>query len=698
MKPQTLLVDFDPNRLFQMQVQKSLFYNVNIENRGNALLEERIKKELEISPVIHLNDNKLIQIKPSNIIDAIRHYSRNKSILDEAIDIPFDNKLLEIPEIRAIIESINPIDAKKGLEINSAEGDGTDLDVPPTSDDDNDDDAKTTSSKQLSTEQPNDDKILEKKLAAYYTRILFYAFLTKSELIDLEQVIESISVNEENQRIARNVGVQSDILNLIVIKSSPFIRTHLDCKIQNINALQRDEELTPLERASVAMKKFARVSDTEVVMPENVADDLVTFIPTNELSEESTILDLASKQGELAVALYKRFNSEYPKLKNNIYSITTSPLAYELTRKVYESLNMPLDNVMNFISVSLIGEKKEELMLRLKKLKPTVILAGPPYQKNDGGGRGDSGSAIYHKFYAIAKELNPQYIAMFLKASWYSGGKGIGLPEFRKSMLDDKRISILHDYPDPTIYFNSPVTLRGGVCTFLWDSKHTGNCSVYNHINKDVFEQVRSLRTLQDEDILIRYNAGEDILKDILNRNEQSLGNEVYPRNAFKLESNNNFVKQKSEKDSKFKVYLPKGKIGYISELNIPRYIDKKSLINEWKVIVAKASPGDDTLPHSIISQPIISEPGSLCTDSHLLVRVVKNKKEAEILVGYMKTKFFRFMMLLAKNNHNMNRDVFRYVPMQDLSETWTDDKLYTKYGIENTKREFIDSVIKERS
>ena len=35
-KPQTLLVDFDPNRMFVMQENKSLIYNVNVEKSGNS--------------------------------------------------------------------------------------------------------------------------------------------------------------------------------------------------------------------------------------------------------------------------------------------------------------------------------------------------------------------------------------------------------------------------------------------------------------------------------------------------------------------------------------------------------------------------------------------------------------------------------------------------------------------------------------
>ena len=39
MKPQTLLVDFDPNRMFVMQERKSKIYNANIETGGNTELE-----------------------------------------------------------------------------------------------------------------------------------------------------------------------------------------------------------------------------------------------------------------------------------------------------------------------------------------------------------------------------------------------------------------------------------------------------------------------------------------------------------------------------------------------------------------------------------------------------------------------------------------------------------------------------------
>lgn len=696
MKPQTLLVDFDPDRLFQMQIQKSLFYNINTEKRGNEALEDRIKKELEISPIICINKGKLEQITPTNIIDAVRKYSQNRSMIDEASDVPFDNVLLKNKELRALISSIQPIDAKKGLEIKPSEGDGSDLDIEEPISTEGEKGIGTEDTKEVNKDA-DESKIIEKQLAAYRLRILFYAFLTKSKVQSLSGIIASLN-EQDNIRILRNVGVNAKDLILMEKVSSPQILNQFEWKIKNINDLGHDESLNPIDRAVRAMKKFARVSDSEVVMPMNVANDLVGFIPDDKISENSVILDFSSKQGELVVALYQRFGNLHPNLMQKVYSITTSPLANELTRKVYESLNLPVQNILNFNSFDIIGDEKTTYIEQLKTLKPSIILAGPPFHKKDGGGRSDSGSgsAIYHEYFNLAKSLNPSLIAMVLKASWYSGGKGIGLADFRKSLLDDKRMVILHDYPDPTKYFKSPVSLRGGVCTFLWTNDHKDNCHVYNHINNLVYEDIRALRT-NDSDILIRYNIGVSILKKVTRFKEETIFNGSYSRNAFNLSSNTKDVKPKDGR-SKLKVYLAKGKIGFISKDKITDYENIQTIINKWKVLVAKASPGFDELPHSIISGPIVSEPCSLCTDTHLLVRVVKNNLEAENLKSYMKTKFFRFMMLLAKNNHNMSKDVFQFVPLQKLNKKWSDKELFSKYKLNAEEIKFVHSVIKDRN
>ncbi|MBO7231086.1 MAG: Eco57I restriction-modification methylase domain-containing protein [Bacteroidaceae bacterium] len=688
MKPQTLLVDFCPDRMFHLQELKSLFYNTNRELRGNDTLVTSIDRELKISPIFAINANKMCEITPQNIIDAVRQYTADKSILDEAIDIPFDNVLLESDEIKALIASLKPLKDRKGIELAPSEGEGTDLDIPAASNS-----ASPTAPGNQAEPQPtvNEDD-LEKKLAAYYMRILFYAFLTHDPVASLLQVIESIPRNEDNLRISQHVGLDVDFLSLIYAKASEFKLSKLDYTINRVNTLGRDETISPIERANIAMRKLSRISESEVVTPQNVANDLLDMIDEEVFSEDSVILDLATKQGELAYEICKRFPGEN---KPKIYSVATSRLTYELTRKVYESLGLPLEYILNFTTFSLLESNAQERIERLAQLTPNVIIVVPPYNRPDGGGRSGSGSgsAIYQHFYGIAKQLNPQYIAMFVKANWYSGGRGDGLEEFRQSILNDQHISVWHDYPDPEMYIDTDVALRGGVCRFLWDQNHEGDCEFYSYINNFVDYQKRPLKTI-DDSILIRYSRGIDILNKVFALGYESLRNGAYTRNVFKLASN--LKGSRTRRPGYLKVYMPRNQLQYINPSKIPNYSEKEPLINSWKVLVAKASPGEDALPHSIISTPFVSEPASLCTDSHLLVRVVESQTEAENLVQYMKTRFFRFMMILAKNNHNMAKDIFRFVPLVDLSQRWDDANLYEHFRITPDEQEYIARLINE--
>ena len=141
-------------------------------------------------------------------------------------------------------------------------------------------------------------------------------------------------------------------------------------------------------------------------------------------------------------------------------------------------------------------------------------------------------------------------------------------------------------------------------------------------------------------------------------------------------------------------MYCVRKEIGYIKWSQVDK--EYRPLSNKWKVLVAKASPGEDTLPHSIISAPIVSEPKSVCTNGLFVVKTFNSKREAQNLIDYMHTSFFRFMMLLAKNGHNLTNNVYRYVPVVDLTKRWNDAALFKRYGITKSEQDFIKSVIKD--
>jgi len=701
MKPQTLLVDFDPDRMFRMQELKSQFYNVNIETNGNNKLRERIDRELIISPIFTINHNKLVQVEAKDVMAVVQQYSQNKSILDEASDIPFDSSLLEIESVRAEIEAMKEIDAPKGLEFSPIEGDGdSDFKIPDT-------EGNSTSDKPTSSSNPidkEDDDItsIMKKLAAYYAKILFYAFLTENEVATLQDIINSIAgENIDNRRIAKNLGLRVPILCAIQSKGNPFAISKLDYKIQNINTLMRDNDLTPLARAKHAMTRFARISDTEVVTPHVLASELISLIPEDGILGQN-ILDISSVQAELVCALHEKYGDG---ISHHVFSVPTSPLTYELTRKIYSLLGEPIEHILPYYSRAIL-QADANLILDLQSHNFKTIIGVPPFGERIGGGRDDGTSAIYHHFFNFAKDqLHPTYIAMMMQSTWYAGGRGEGLQDFRDYMLSTTHIQEMHDYPDVENYTRGVTTLRGGVCLFIWNVHYNGACYFINKLDsKHEYPMNRSLRYTHGDfsaDFLIRWNEGLSILKKVLDKESHFIpdNNLMRNRNAFGFpnESSDNWlIGMKKSASRKTKVYLSKGKVGYALDREFTKEKMKGELLDQWKVLIAKSSSGGDTLPHLVISEPIVSEPGSATANTHYVICGVNSKKEATNLRNYMRTRFFRFMVNLLRSNQNMRVDMYQFAPRLDFSRSWTDDELYLKYGITSKEQEFIKLVVKD--
>lgn len=697
MKPQTLLVDFDPNRMFRMQEMKSQFYNVNTDKNGNAKLCERIARELVISPIISLNHGLLQRVEAADIMKVVREYSQNKSILDEAADIPCDYTLLDNGDFRSEIESLNPIDAAGGLEIKPNEGDNpSDYEIPESEPE------KSPSPKKDNDEPRENDKEedISKKIAAYYSRILFYAFLTESQVTNLEDIISSIIKDtRNNHRIAKVLGLKVPTLHLIQTKCNPFILSKLDYKIQNINSLMNDARLTPLQRALHALKKFARISDSEVVTPTLFAEEMVSLLPEGMVTDGSNILDIAAVQGEFACAIYQTYGHS---VADKVLAIPTSPLTRELTKKVYCLLGLKADHVLNICTTDLVDETKAQTVQRVLPNSVDVVIGVPPMGERRGGGRNDGRSATYQNYFFFARDvISPRAIVMMTQSTWYSGGRGERLDEFRDYMLDSNRIQEIHDYPDVEPYIQGVTTLRGGICMFLWNREYEGDALVVNKFCHKEYALSRPMRYRHNDfeaDFFIRWNMGLQILDRVLAQETNFLPSNglMYHRNPFRFpDTADNFGKRKTS-TARIKVYLAKGNIGYTR--NVKENPD--DLLGKWKVLVAKASSGGDTLPHLVISEPIVAEPNSVTANSHYAILPCSGtttKKQAENLKGYLLTRFCRFMVMLLRSNQNMRVDMYQFAPRLDFNRAWTDDQLYARYNIAPEEQEFIEQVVKER-
>ena len=316
-----------------------------------------------------------------------------------------------------------------------------------------------------------------------------------------------------------------------------------------------------------------------------------------------------------------------------------------------------------------------------------VIIGNPPYQLEDGGGRDSAAIPLYNRFVIQAKKLSPHYLLMIIPARWYSGGRG--LDDFRDEMIHDSRIKELHDFPETNDCFPG-LNIRGGVCYFLWDRDYMGKCKIVNHIKGEKNELFRFLEE-KDCPIFIRYNESISVLHKVKKLKEETFNQYVSVSRPFGMRSNfDNFTNTKNDKNY-IKLYRF-GDNGYVS---IDKITNNNQLIGRYKVIVSKASPGGDEYPHSIVSNPIISEPNSVCTETYLVIKSVSSRDQAVNLITYIKTRFFRFMMSLVKNTQNISRNSYMFVPLQDFSKPWTDEELYAKYGLTDDEIAFIESMIR---
>lgn len=487
---------------------------------------------------------------------------------------------------------------------------------------------------------------------------------------------------------------------------------------------------------------LANLSNDEVFTSPSLANEILDLLPSKIWSDKTIkFLDPSCKTGiflrEITKRLIEGIKDEIPDLQKRInhiltkqifgvgiteltslmsrrslycsktvngkYSICTSfntpdgNIHFKRTKHTWKNgscvkcgaskVNYDRGNELETHAYEFIHKNTKEIF---ENMKFDVIIGNPPYQLSDGGAQ-QSASPIYHKFIEQAKKLNPRYISMIIPARWYSGGKG--LDNFRRSMLNDQRISEIHDFPETSDCFPG-LNIRGGVCYFLWDSTHKTGCHVYNHKNGNVISEAVRPLTEKGLSIFVRYNQAISILRKVQSFNEETMDTRMSSRKPFGIPTNFSDFKDKQTDGNNIKLY----RFGENAYINQSQVLKKQDMIDKVKVLIAKASPGGDEYPHSVLSSPIIADFHSVCTETYLVAGPFKDNNIAANVVSYMKSRFFRFLVILIKNTQDLPKRVYSFVPVQDFSEPWTDEKLYAKYDISEEEIIFINSMIKPMS
>lgn len=711
MKPQTILVDFDPVRMYTLQHKKSLIANINKAERGNEVLDAKLKRELEIAPIIFMNHSKLGMVEAQDIVDTIRNYNANKSMMDETFDIEIDQRIFEDESIRSIIEKQPEVTAK-GIKFDvsayGSEDDGDDIDTPDSQTAGDSGTLSTNPEKKDNAQSEEDDaKALASKLQGYYFKLLLFAFISEKDEKSVSDIILNIENDTDGKRIGKNLQINVKELKLVRDKINPQILSYLEDKIQNINQLGK--EISP-DKIGIALKKMSRLSVSEVVTPDNVAMELVNNLP-DDICASDKFLDIASKTGEFANALLQKYGS---RIKNNVYSIPTSGVTYECTRKIYKLLGLPVEHIYSdFTSYDLIDTtKNEEILKELKNMNFDTIIGNPPYQVIATGDANGS-DPIYHLFIDAGKQFCNRETLIHPARFLFNAGKTP--KDWNQKVLNDDHFKVVGYWANSSQMFPD-VDIKGGVAITHWDNK-----TDFGKIGTFVaFEELRS------------------ILKKIKNDEFKTFSDLVYGRDLYKLTEilyeENPFAENRQSKGHRydcgsnvFDVFpelfydeKPNDKkeyarvLGRTNNVRIEKWFRKDYLkipdnFDFYKVFVPKSNGSGaigEVLSTPMVGEPMVGEPMVGCTTTFLNIGKFETQFEAESCLKYIKTKFARTMLGTLKVTQDNPRETWLNVPLQDFTATsdidWNksvseiDKQLYKKYGLSKDEIEFIETKVKE--
>ena len=387
-------------------------------------------------------------------------------------------------------------------------------------------------------------------------------------------------------------------------------------------------------------------------------------------------------------------------VRENVFVICKTPMAKQITQRTLAGYRDVPVNAHYFDDlINMMKNKPRQFVDRVlkpsywkqegvKTMKFDAVVGNPPYQVlTAGDDNGAQAKPVYQQFVTQAINLNADYVSMITPSRWFSGGWG--LDDFRNMMISCNHVALLHDYQVSTDLFGG-VQIKGGISYFLYDGNFDGKCLFYSHPNKD--EVSFSERYLKEEgcEVLIRYNQLVTIYEKVKKLEHFiPFSSIVSGRSPFGFNTNHHGSPNNEpgsvpyyERDGY--TYMPRNFVSRNED-----YIDK------YKVYISKAYGAGEGFPHQIINIPVIGEAGTICSGTYLVVGPFEDRTQAMNALNYMKTKFFRSLVLINKISQDAYAKVYDSVPMQDFSKSWTDTKLYEKYGLTDEEIAFIESMIK---
>ena len=381
----------------------------------------------------------------------------------------------------------------------------------------------------------------------------------------------------------------------------------------------------------------------------------------------------------------------------------------------------PEDSLFDFYAItaerrplrSLIRDWRGKKTIRFSELnlsttmKFDFVIGNPPYQEMS---KNKMTRSIYPDFVRSSQAIG-QIVSLVMPARWMSGENGPyrETQYFIDEMLKGDHLQSFHLYPNSSDLFPN-VDIKGGVCFFVWNRAYSCDRVNYTITENGAYKKVLTSFRIA-ENVIIRFPELISILEKTKAISTIYLNTWVSSRNPFGFISdlftkNKEGVSRISEEKQQDDDYLVHG---LLKNKRVIRYIPNSALkknihiAHSYKVFLPRAN-GSGVFGE-VFSTPMIGTPMMICTETFLQIGVFDNCTEAENLLKYVKTKYFRTMVGIKKTAVFNYKECFTFVPLQDFTAAsdidWSrsvaeiDRQLYAKYGLSAEEVAFIEEKIK---
>ena len=329
-------------------------------------------------------------------------------------------------------------------------------------------------------------------------------------------------------------------------------------------------------------------------------------------------------------------------------------------------------------------------------MKIDVVVGNPPYQKtyNCEEKVGCTiGESIYQLFVENGSMMS-DIVCMITPTKWFAGNKK--LDNMREILLTGNHVSGLVIL-DAMKTFNIKMDR---VTYFCWNKNYTGKTRIIDFIDSSN-NDIRYI-SFGMVDCFIPSKTDLGIVEKVIQG--ESIEPLVNSFGTFDISSKERPLPVKMNDDDVLLHYTGSechgDNVGYIPRDQIKRNIN---YIDAHKVICTTAF--DLINKNKIINRVIYIGKGEVCTISYLVIGPTETEQEARNIEKYIKTKFVRALVRVRVNCHSLNANRFRFVPMQDFTESsdidWSkhvsdiDKQLYNKYRLSQEEIDYIERTIK---